>query len=114
VLSFKHQPECISERKNLLAAGITNTITDLVVVILPMPTVWHLKLPVQQQIIVVLLFGAGCIVTIAGAVRTVFTYRITARWDKTWEALPVWLASEIELYLGIVSLLHFIFLLERY
>jgi uncharacterized membrane protein YidH (DUF202 family) len=101
-LSFKSQPDCIPESKNLLAAGILNTVTDLVVVVLPIPTVWRLKLPVQQQGILILLFGAGFLVTCAGAVRSYYLYKVTTTWDKTWEGFPVWLASSVELYVGIV------------
>ena len=100
-LSFKPQ-HCISETKNLLAAGIINTITDLLVVTLPIPSVWGLNLPLRQQVILVLLFGAGFLVTIAGIVRTIYTFRVTNAWDKTWLAYPVWLASSVELYVGIV------------
>ncbi|CZR65357.1 related to L-fucose permease [Phialocephala subalpina] len=101
-LSFKPQPDCISETKHLLAAGIVNTVTDLIVVVLPIPTVWRLKLPIQQQVIVILLFGAGFLVSCAGAVRTYYLYKVTITWDKTWEAFPVWLSSSVELYLGII------------
>ncbi|CZR61605.1 related to L-fucose permease [Phialocephala subalpina] len=101
-LSFAPQPECVSETKLLLAAGIVNTITDAVVVILPMPTVWRVKLPVQQQIILVMLFAAGFFITLVGAIRTYYLYKVTTGYDKTWEAFPVWLASSVELYVGII------------
>lgn len=102
-LSLTPQTTCISETKNLLGAGIINTCTDFIVVILPMPTVWKLKLPLQQQIIVVVLFSAGFVVICAGAVRTYYLYQVTTGYDKTWTAFPAWCASSVELYLGIVS-----------
>lgn len=108
-LSFVPQPQCISETELLLAAGIVNTITDLVAVLLPMPIVWRVKLPFQQQIILILLFAAGFFVTLVGAVRTYYMYKVTSTWDKTWEGFPVWLTSSLELFVGIVclhSLLH--------
>ncbi|KAH9208595.1 hypothetical protein DL95DRAFT_345248 [Leptodontidium sp. 2 PMI_412] len=101
-LSFKPQPQCISETKNLLAAGILNTIGDLVVIILPIPIIWRLKLPIQQQIIIVLLFGAGLLVTVASVMRTYYLYQVTSGWDKTWHAVPAWITSSVELYVGIM------------
>lgn len=101
-LSFAHQPECISETKNLLAAGILNTIGDLVVVILPIPIIWRLQLPIQQQIIIILLFGAGILVTIASVLRTYYLYQVSSGWDKTWHASPAWISSSVELYVGIM------------
>lgn len=103
-LSLTPQTTCISETKNLLGAGIINTTTDFIVVILPMPTVWKLKLPLQQQIIVVMLFSAGFVVICAGAVRTYYLYQVTIGWDKTWTAFLAWVSSSVELYVGIVSL----------
>ncbi|KUJ19087.1 uncharacterized protein LY89DRAFT_731510 [Mollisia scopiformis] len=101
-LSFKPQPECISETKLLLGAGIVNTITDLVVVVLPVPIVWHLKIPFKQQAILITLFAVGFCITLIGAVRTYYLYKVTSQWDKTWEAYPVWLTSSLELYVGII------------
>jgi hypothetical protein len=103
-LSWTPQTSWISERGNLLGAGIINTATDFIVVILPMPTVWKLKIPLQQQIIVVMLFSAGFVVICAGAVRTYYLYQVTVGWDKTWTAFAAWVASSVELYVGIVSL----------
>lgn len=102
-LSFVPQPECISETNLLLAAGIINVVTDLIVVLLPMPIVWRVKLPVQQQIVLGLLFAVGFFITLVGAIRTYYLYNVTSKWDKTWEAYPVWLTSSVELYVGIVS-----------
>ena len=101
-LSFEPQ-KCLSQTTNLLVAGIINTVTDFLVVILPIPPVWGLRLPLRQQIILVLLFGAGFMVTIAGCVRTVQTYRVSISYDQTWMAFPVWISSSVELYVGVVS-----------
>jgi hypothetical protein len=86
-----------------LIAGIINTITDLLVVVIPIPIVWGLRLPLRQQIILVLLFGAGFMVTFAGCVRTIYTYRVSISYDQTWMAFPVWISSSVELYVGVVS-----------
>lgn len=68
-----------------------------------MPIVWRVKLPVQQQIVLGLLFAVGFFITLVGAIRTYYLYNVTSKWDKTWEAYPVWLTSSVELYVGIVS-----------
>jgi hypothetical protein len=96
-----HQ-NCISEPAHLLAASIINTITDFLVVTLPIPTVWKLKLAGREQVILVLLFGVGFMVSIAGCVRTVYTYQAAVSNDRTWAIYPVWLSSCVELYVGIV------------
>ena len=105
--TLSYQPQhCLSETNILLSGGILNTMTDLLLVILPIPIVWGLKLPTRQQVIVVMLFGAGFLVTIAGIVRSIYTYKLTTTFDKTWNGYPVWLASSVELYVGIVCRLR--------
>lgn len=82
------------------------SVTDLLVVVLPMPIIYRLQLPTQQQMGIIVLFGVGFLVTLAGAVRTVFLFRTTESFDKTWLAYPVYIASSVELYIGIVRNLH--------
>lgn len=103
-LSFTPQ-KCINETYHLLAAGIINTITDFCVVLIPIPIVLKLRLPRRQQIILVMIFGAGFIVCFAGAVRIYFTYQLTITYDKSWAAYPEWIAATLEMYCGIVSYL---------
>lgn len=94
---------CINERVHLFVAGIINTLTDLLIFLLPIPTVLRLRIPVRQQVILTMLFGAGFIVCVAGCVRTYYTWRATSTYDRTWESYGVWISSMIELYVGIVS-----------
>jgi uncharacterized membrane protein YidH (DUF202 family) len=88
---------------HLLIAGSINTFTDFLTVISPIPTVWKLQLPPRQQLIVLLLFAAGLLVTAAGAVRTYYTWKLTISYDATWNTYAVWLSSSVELYVGIVG-----------
>jgi hypothetical protein len=101
-LSFAPQPQCISESKALLAAGIVNTVSDLAVVVIPIPKIRRLQLPYRQQILLIMLFGAGFTITLTGAVRTYYIWKVTTEWDKTWEIYPAWISSSVELYVGIV------------
>lgn len=71
----------------------------------------QLKLPRKQQVIIGSLFAGGIFVTAAGAVRTyiMFVLYSDPSKDLTWDAIPIILATTIELYLGIVSLLAILF-----
>jgi hypothetical protein len=73
------------------------------VVLLPIPSVWNLNVPRRQQIMVIMLFGAGFTVCFAGVVRSIYTYKLTQHYDVTWDAYPVWFSTSVELYVGIVS-----------
>ena len=103
-LSFTEQ-KCIDEETHVLAAGIINTVTDFLIVLLPIKTVKDLKLPKKQRVVVYLLFTGGFLASIAGAVRTYFTWRLTSSPDHdiTWNAYYVMLLGSLELFVGIVS-----------
>ena len=103
-LSIEPQ-NCIDEKTHLVAANVINTITDFIVVLLPIKTTLGLELPVKQRVIVIGLFGAGLVASSAGIARTYFTWILTTAADRdtTWNAWAAWLASVIELHLGIVS-----------
>jgi hypothetical protein len=94
---------CINERSHLLVGGIINTLTDFLVVLLPLPTVFALKIPRRQQIIFKVIFGAGFVVCVAGICRIYFTYKATSTYDRTWESYGLWISAVLELYIGIVS-----------
>lgn len=96
---------CINEAVHLLVASIINTVTDFVVVLLPLALVrivYKNKLSPRQMIIVNLLFGAGFLASFAGAARTYFTWIMTTEPDVTWNAWMNWLMSCLELFLGII------------
>ncbi|KAF6844570.1 integral membrane protein [Colletotrichum musicola] len=96
---------CINEAVHLLVASIINTVTDFVVVLLPLALVrivYKNKLSPRQMVIVNLLFGAGFLASFAGAARTYFTWIMTTEPDVTWNAWMNWLMSCLELFLGII------------
>lgn len=102
-LSFVRQ-KCINEEAHVLAAGVINTVMDFIIVLLPIKTVKNLQLPTRQRIVVYLLFTGGLLASVAGGIRTYFTWRLTSAPDHdiTWNSYYVMLLSSIELFVGIV------------
>ncbi|KAJ8117092.1 hypothetical protein ONZ43_g4292 [Nemania bipapillata] len=96
---------CINEEAHLMSANIVNTITDFVVVLLPIRTVMTCQLSRRQRAIVISLFGIGLIASSVGIARTYFTWILltSADYDITRHSWYVWLSSLTELHLGIVS-----------
>lgn len=103
-IELKHD-HCINEPAHLIAAGTINTVTDFVLVILPVRTVMALELPLKQRIIVIALFSVGLLASAAGVARVYFTAVLTTTrsQDRSWHSWGIWLSSAIELDLGIVS-----------
>ncbi|TEA09985.1 hypothetical protein C8034_v011117 [Colletotrichum sidae] len=96
---------CINEAAHLLSASIINTLTDFVVVLLPLAlvrVVYKNKLSPRQLLIVNLLFGTGFLASFAGVARTYFTWIMATEADVTWNAWMNWLMSSLELFLGII------------
>lgn len=94
--------KCLSEELNLLIWSVANTITDFLVVLLPLSIFWKMRMPRRQRIIVCTLFGVGGIACVAGIVRIIYTLSVVKFMDTTWQAEPLWLVNSIELDLGII------------
>ena len=50
---------CIDIPTHVLAVSIINMITDFVILILPIPTIWLLHLPTRQKLAVMMVFSIG-------------------------------------------------------
>jgi hypothetical protein len=95
---------CLNEGKVMLGGGIINSVSDLLTTVLPIPIVWRLQMPLKQRIGVCILLCLGFIVTIAGSIRTYYTWKsLLDSWDETWYAYPLWIAAAVEIDLGLVS-----------
>ena len=95
---------CLNEGKVMLGGGVINSASDLLTVVLPIPIVMRLQMPLKQRIGVCILLCLGFVVTIAGAIRTYFTWKsLLESWDETLFAYPVWIAAAVEIDLGMVS-----------
>jgi hypothetical protein len=68
--TFGASDKCLNEGTVTLVAGIINCTADLLVTVLPIPTIMQLRLPLRQRVGVVILLSLGFIITIAGVVRT--------------------------------------------
>lgn len=101
-VTVEPQPNCINQTNSLLVAGVVNTLTDFVVVALPIRTVWSLQLRSKQAVPVVLLFAFGFLSCCCGIVRTYYTYKVSTSYDAVWDSYPVWMTAALELYIGIV------------
>ncbi|KAI9674529.1 MAG: hypothetical protein M1817_001867 [Caeruleum heppii] len=91
---------------NLPALGIAgasfSVMTDVIILTLPMYTVWNLKLPTRQRGAVAGTFLLGGFVTAASAVRIYYLVIITRDPDFTWASTPSSLWCSIEINMSIV------------
>lgn len=52
---------CTNQGLAYLLAGITNLLIDVLIVVLPMPVLWKLKLPLAQKFGISAMFGLGAL-----------------------------------------------------
>ncbi|CAM1511042.1 Fc.00g085550.m01.CDS01 [Cosmosporella sp. VM-42] len=96
-------PHCMPEGPPILSLAIINAITDFLVCVLPIPTLWSLNLSKNRRIGLVLLFFLGFFVTFAGAWRVKWAHHVTDKtWDVTWEGVTMWIWTAIEADVGII------------
>lgn len=67
---------CANVDAGFLVVGVVDATTDFVVLILPMPMIWRLKVPRQKQISLAIIFSIAILCTIVSALRAYYTSRI--------------------------------------
>jgi hypothetical protein len=82
---------------------IVTVATDFLVYVLPMPTLWHVKIPFVQRVSLMILFGFGALVVVAGCMRTYWVYVVVYEtYDVTWEGFQLWIWTAVEVNLGVI------------
>lgn len=105
--------KCVPEGVFITTVGALLTAMDFVVNILPLPIVARLNVAFQQRLAATVLLSLGTIATAAGIVREVYVYRaFIGTKDSTWGALPLWICADVEIYVGLVSSVHGLCVLE--
>lgn len=54
-----HKGTCGNTVANCLAGAAVNVFTDLVILLLPMPIIWRLKIPTRSKLSLSFIFGLG-------------------------------------------------------
>ncbi|MCJ1465714.1 hypothetical protein MMC07_004333 [Pseudocyphellaria aurata] len=100
--NFKSQKgHCGNEVANVIAGAAVNVFTDLVILLLPMPIIWRLKIPTRSKLSLSFIFGLGFIICIVGAVRLsgLVFWRME---DGTWTNGMAVVWTSLESTLGII------------
>ncbi|KAK0747043.1 hypothetical protein B0T18DRAFT_326855 [Schizothecium vesticola] len=95
---------CIDLPKFFIFNGVVALLTDLLVLVLPLPLVWGLQLPFSQKLALIPVFGIGIAIVVVSALR--LKYLITApALDKTYDLeITLWTIIEYNLALVCASL----------
>ncbi|KAL3440649.1 hypothetical protein BJX65DRAFT_300330 [Aspergillus insuetus] len=76
---------CIDRPAVYLATAITNTVSDVVLFVLPIPAVVRLHLPMIQKIGVICIFGVGCLTIVTSILRLATLMPLVTSPDPTYK-----------------------------
>lgn len=95
--------KCISLGVVYISGSTPNVITDLMILLLPLPYVWGLHAPLGQRLILVGMFMLGCFVSIVSIVRLTILVGIPlSSSDVTYNTKEVIVWSIVEINIGLV------------
>lgn len=100
---FANHRDCMPEGPPLVAQIVINVVTDFIIYVVPMPTLFHLRLPSSQRIGLMVLFGVGGVIVVAGSFRAYWVhYVLYDTYDVTWEGFYIWIWTAIETNAGVI------------
>lgn len=107
-LEIMNQKNCVSQQPFYYANSITDLLTDLMVLVLPLPMVARLQMPIKQKLAVTGMFLLGSLVCATSAARLGVFVEHLPRFaehlnDITYYNAPLGLWSLIEASLSVVS-----------
>ena len=94
--------KCVDTDLNLVITGSINVISDILILLLPLWTIWHLRMPIRAKVNVSIAFGAGILyakstslcglnilltassANFAGIMRLVYSVRINQSTDLSY------------------------------
>ncbi|KAL5365187.1 hypothetical protein BJX96DRAFT_158711 [Aspergillus floccosus] len=93
---------CINQVATWISNAVSTILTDLVILLLPIPQVWRLQLRLSEKLALTFAFGLGFFVVFASAYRlsVLFTYDAA---DSSYTLAPTVGWTAIEMSAGIVS-----------
>ena len=65
---------CLDDGERTLAFTISNLITDVMVLVLPIPILWRLSLPIRERIVIIAMMNAGLLYDALVFRRTLTSY----------------------------------------
>ncbi|PSN69522.1 hypothetical protein BS50DRAFT_522144 [Corynespora cassiicola Philippines] len=93
---------CMDYNALITTAAAFNIWSDTMILILPIRSIWKLRIPIRKKICIVLLLGLGLVTCVASAIMLVFVFRLNNKEDITYNTLWLGLTCCAEMTLGII------------
>ncbi|KAH6883257.1 hypothetical protein BKA58DRAFT_435004 [Alternaria rosae] len=91
--------QCLNKAALYIATGVLNIITDIMVIILPIPMVLRLQMSKERKIMVIGIFSAGSVTCVTSAVRVALLPPMLTSKDASWDTVypSLWILIEASL-----------------
>ncbi|KAI1798756.1 hypothetical protein F4811DRAFT_566168 [Daldinia bambusicola] len=93
---------CIDPKVLLCFPGVTSCITDIYILILPIPLLRRLNMGRKRRFRFAVIFGTGLFVCVASIVRLGMTPVLSSSFDATWNISNITVWGTLEANIGIV------------
>ncbi|RSL86735.1 hypothetical protein CEP51_002626 [Fusarium floridanum] len=93
---------CLNQRKIFFSSLSLSIVTDLIILIVPIPLTWKLRMPLRKKIKIVLLLGAGGVATGLTMFRTYKAVKFLDSDDITVDYTPIDILTALEITIGFV------------
>lgn len=94
---------CLNQRKIFFSSLSVSIVTDLIILIVPIPLTWKLRMPLRKKIKIVLLLGAGGVATALTMFRTYKAVQFVDSDDITVDYTPIDILTYVEEFLLNIS-----------
>ncbi|KAK2667840.1 hypothetical protein RAB80_017031 [Fusarium oxysporum f. sp. vasinfectum] len=98
--NFKVDGKCMDAAILYMATAVSNIVTDVILFILPIPTIYNLHMPGIQKAGVIVVFGIASMTVVSSVIRLVYLPVVLASTDPSWDAAPanIWTFIEGNLF----------------
>ncbi|RAL15878.1 uncharacterized protein BO97DRAFT_362074 [Aspergillus homomorphus CBS 101889] len=76
---------CISRQGIYMATAVTNTLSDVILILIPIPIVFQLTLPFVQKVGIFCMFVVGCLTIVTSIVRLATLWPLVTTQDRTYK-----------------------------
>ncbi|KAI0433454.1 hypothetical protein F5Y09DRAFT_298967 [Xylaria sp. FL1042] len=92
--------KCFNLAAFVIGSNVPNILADAVIIVLPLPLLWSLKLSTMRKLGLIALFLVAAITTVISLLRVIFNAKINTM-DATWNFVTVAILSTVEVNVGV-------------
>ncbi|KAI1292424.1 hypothetical protein F5Y03DRAFT_21751 [Xylaria venustula] len=92
--------KCFNHADFVIGSNVPNILADTVIIVLPIPLLWSLKLSSIRKLGLIALFLVAAITTVISLLRVIFNANIHTM-DATWNFITVAILSTVKVNVGI-------------